>query len=158
MLSAESALRIGYVVKRYPCYSETFIVREILAHERAGLDIEIFSLLPTTDSYFQDLLARVGAPVSHLNALSANLLSEATVSGTVTANHLWRALQGAAAELPGLWATLEDLRDEAARPVFQALALAVVVRRKGINHLHATFAHDPCTVALADLRRCARPG
>ena len=46
MPSAES-LRIGYVVKRYPCYSETFIVREILAHERAGLGIDFVSVLPT---------------------------------------------------------------------------------------------------------------
>src|SRR6516165_10605828 len=106
MLSAESTLRVGYVVKRYPCYSETFIVREILAHEWAGLDIEIFYLLPTADSYFQDLLARVRAPVSYLNALSKNLLPEAPVGGMVTANHLWRALQSAAAELPGLWASL----------------------------------------------------
>ena len=33
--------RIGYVLKRYPRFSETFVVNEILAHEAAGLDIEI---------------------------------------------------------------------------------------------------------------------
>gem|GEM_PF-6769438 len=36
--------RIGYVVKRYPRHSETFIVNEILAHERADLSIDIFAL------------------------------------------------------------------------------------------------------------------
>src|SRR5262245_17592480 len=60
MLFAES-LRVGYVVKRYPCFSETFIVRE-----KAGLDIEIFSLRPTKDGQFQDLIARVRAPVNYL--------------------------------------------------------------------------------------------
>jgi glycosyltransferase involved in cell wall biosynthesis len=157
MSAAEPALRVGYVVKRYPCYSETFIVREILAHERAGLDIEIFSLLPTADSHFQDLLARVRAPVSYLNALSANLLPEPPVSGMLTANHLWGALQGTAAELPGLWAALEDLREAPARLVFQALALAVAVRRTGINHLHATFAHEACTVARLAARFAGVP-
>jgi len=39
-----SAPKIGYVLKRYPRYSETFIVNEILAHEAAGQPIEIFSL------------------------------------------------------------------------------------------------------------------
>jgi hypothetical protein len=39
-------MKVGYVVKRYPRYSETFIVNEILAHEAAGMEIEIFSLLP----------------------------------------------------------------------------------------------------------------
>ena len=31
-----SAPKIGYVLKRYPRYSETFIVNEILAHEAAS--------------------------------------------------------------------------------------------------------------------------
>jgi colanic acid/amylovoran biosynthesis glycosyltransferase len=157
MSAAEPALRVGYVIKRYPCFSETFVVREILAHERAGLDIEIFPLLPTADSYFQDLLARVRAPASYLNAVSKNLVPDLPVSGMVTANHLWRALQGAAAELPGLWAALEDLREEEARPVFQALGLAVVVRRTGINHLHAPFANDACTVARLAARFAGVP-
>jgi len=32
-------MRVGYVLKRYPRYSETFIIHEILAHEAAGLGI-----------------------------------------------------------------------------------------------------------------------
>ena len=157
MSAAEPALRVGYVVKRYPCYSETFIVREILAHERAGLAVQIFSLLPTADSHFQDLLARVQAPVSCLNTLSANLLLQDPVSAIVTANHFWSALQGAAAELPGMWAALEDLREGEARHVFWVLALAVAVRRAGINHLHATFAHEACTVARLAARLAGVP-
>lgn len=42
----EKSTRIGYVVKRYPRYSETFIVNEIFAHEALGLDIDIFALRP----------------------------------------------------------------------------------------------------------------
>ena len=30
--------RVGYVVRRYPRHSETFVVRETLAHEEAGLE------------------------------------------------------------------------------------------------------------------------
>ena len=51
--------RIGYVVKRYPKYSETFIVNEILAHEAAGLDVEIFALRPPNDTHYQNLVSRV---------------------------------------------------------------------------------------------------
>ena len=61
-----SNMRVGYVVKRYPRYSETFIVTEILAQEAAGLHVEIFSLLPPIDTHFQDLLAHVKAPVHYL--------------------------------------------------------------------------------------------
>src|SRR2546429_6161290 len=51
------------VVKRYPRYSETFVVAEIAAHEAAGLEVEIFSLFPPNDTHFQDAIARVRAPV-----------------------------------------------------------------------------------------------
>ncbi|WLT39877.1 hypothetical protein NON20_11210 [Synechocystis sp. B12] len=59
-------MAIAYVVKRYPRYSETFIVNEILAHEAAGLDIKIFALRPPVDSHFQDKIARVKAPVTYI--------------------------------------------------------------------------------------------
>src|SRR3990170_6371367 len=62
------SMRVGYVVNRYQRYSETFIVNEILAHEAAGLEIEIFSLHPPNDSHFQDAIARVRAPVNYLMA------------------------------------------------------------------------------------------
>ena len=57
---------LGYVVKRYPRFSETFIVNEILAHEAAGLAVEIFSLRAPSDTHFQDSIARVRAPVHYL--------------------------------------------------------------------------------------------
>jgi hypothetical protein len=57
---------VGYVVKRYPRYSETFIVNELLAHEAAGLPLEIFSLYPPVDTHFQDAIARVRSPVYYL--------------------------------------------------------------------------------------------
>ena len=43
----DAPLRVGYVTKRYPRYSETFVVAEIAAHEAAGLEVEIFSLFPS---------------------------------------------------------------------------------------------------------------
>ena len=52
-------MKIAYVLKRYPRYSETFIVNEILAHEAAGLDITIFALRYPNDTHFQDSIARV---------------------------------------------------------------------------------------------------
>ena len=58
--------RVGYVVKRYPRYSETFIVNELLAHEAAGMEIDVFALRPPVDTHFQDSIARVRAPVHYL--------------------------------------------------------------------------------------------
>jgi glycosyltransferase involved in cell wall biosynthesis len=156
MLSAESP-RVGYVVKRYPCYSETFVVREILAHERAGLDIEIFSLRPTTDGHFQDLIARVRARVNYLFLSSESPGLEALSAATLTAARLWRGIRAAGEVLPGVWGALKEAQDEEARDVYLALALAAEVRRKNIGHLHAPFAHEACTVARLAARFAGVP-
>ncbi len=58
--------RVGYVVKRYPRLAETFILNEILAHEAAGLELEIFSLRSPIDGCFHHDLARVKAQVSYV--------------------------------------------------------------------------------------------
>src|SRR5438093_11910837 len=93
-------LRVGYLVKQYPRYSETFIVNEILAHEAAGLDIEIFSLRPPNDGHFQDVIAHVRAPVTYLPVYG------------VRAAEFCAALEEASAILRGIWAALEGARAE----------------------------------------------
>src|SRR5262249_33743696 len=128
--------RVGYVVKRYPCYSETFVVREILAHERAGLEIEIFSLRPTNDGHFQDLIARVRARVTYLCPSSGGAGAESLSPSALTAGRFWGGVCAAGAVLPGVWEALEEARDEEARDVYQALMLAAEVRRNNIGHLH----------------------
>ncbi len=127
--------RIGYVVKRWPRYSETFIVNEILAHETAGLAIEIFALYPPNDTHFQDTIARVRAPVTYLPALGAKLVD------------FWAAIQETAAVIPDLWPRLELVTGEDAADVYQGVRLAGEVRRRGIRHLHAHFASIPASVA-----------
>jgi glycosyltransferase involved in cell wall biosynthesis len=155
-MSAAEPPRVGYVVKRYPRYSETFIVREILAHERAGLAITIFSLRATSDGHFQDLIARVRAPVHYLYHAGQGLLPEG-LSAVVTAAHFWNALREAAAVVPGLWTALGEARDEEARDVYQAATLAAEVRRQNIAHLHAPFASDACTIARLAARFAGIP-
>jgi glycosyltransferase involved in cell wall biosynthesis len=145
-------MRVGFVVKRYPRYSETFIVREILAHERAGLAIEIFALRPPIDGYFQDLIARVRARVNYLYLPAEGLFSEPMSAATFTANHFWRSLTLAGEVLPNFWPTLGDLRDAQARDLYQALQLAREVRLKQLDHLHAPFASEAATVARLGAR------
>ena len=120
--------KIAYVVKRYPRFSETFIVNEILAHEAAGQALEIFSLGPCSDTHFQNAISLVRAPVTYLPA-------EAPKSAD-----LWRAMQDVAAKLPGGWAALDAARGELIRDVNQALVLVLMARQRGITHLHAHFA------------------
>ena len=120
--------RIGYVLKVYPRLSETFIVNELLAHQRAGQDIEIFSLRPPGDGRFHEAVGEVRFPVTYVP--SAGLHAET----------LWDAIRTAANDLPGSWPALAQAVGADARDVYQALALAREARRRGIRHLHAHFA------------------
>jgi colanic acid/amylovoran biosynthesis glycosyltransferase len=128
-------MKVGYVVKRYPRYSETFIVNEILAHEAAGMEVDIFSLLPPEDGHFQDAISRVRAPVTYLQAKG------------LKAADFWATLDEAGEILPYLWDSLEEARGEDVRYAYQAVVLAREARLRGITHLHAHFATASTTVS-----------
>lgn len=128
-------MRVGYVLKRYPRLSETFVVNEILAHEAAGLEVRIFSLRPPSDTHFQDAIGRVRAPVHYLP------------SDGIKAAELWAAEVDVGAADPDLWSTLREAAGEDAGDVYQALLLAREVRVGRITHLHAHFATAAAAVA-----------
>jgi glycosyltransferase involved in cell wall biosynthesis len=132
------AMRVGYVVKRYPRYSETFIVNEILAHEEAGLEIEIFSLNFPYETHFQDIIARVRAPVNYL------------LTDSPKVSVFWETLNESSRLFHGFWNSLVEMRSEEAHDIYLALVLAREIYSKGITHLHAHFASKATTVA-----RCA---
>lgn len=131
----QSEQPVGYVVKRYPRYSETFIVTEMLAHEEAGLPLEVFALRPPCDTHFQNEIARVRAPVTYLP------------SEGIRAADFWAMLQQAARRVPDLWSALAQVEHDDARDVWQAAVLAQHVRDRGIRHLHAHFATAAASVA-----------
>jgi colanic acid/amylovoran biosynthesis glycosyltransferase len=133
--------RIGYVMKRYPRYSETFIVNEILEHERAGLPIEIFALRPVRETHFQDALAAVRAPVTYLS------------DDNRRSRRLWALITEARARLPGFWKRLDTLvgpEGNAAEPatedLMQTIDLALHAHERGLTHLHAHFGTLAATV------------
>jgi len=139
-MKTSNPLRIGYVVKRYPRFSETFIVNELLAHEAAGWPIEIFSLGPCIDSHFQNIVSCVRGAVTYLP------------SEVPKASEFWRLVEEAASQFPGFWRTFEAARGENVRDVYQALCLVAEIKKRGIDHLHAHFATSATSVArLASL-------
>jgi colanic acid/amylovoran biosynthesis glycosyltransferase len=127
--------RVGYVVKTYPRFSETFIVTEILAHEAAGQALEIFALRPPSDTHFQNVISLVRSPVTYIEAEPRR------------ASDLWDMLRAAGESMPGGWAGLDAARGHDMRDAYQALLLAREARARGITHLHAHFASVATTVA-----------
>ena len=126
--------RIGYVVKRYPRYSETFIVNEILAHEKAGLQLDIFALRPPTDTHFQPGIAQVRAAVHYLSE-----------QGKMA--DLWVALNRLERLMPGSISRLTTFGETPVRSLFQAAQLAIAIHERGLTHLHAHFATSAATIA-----------
>lgn len=128
-------MTIAYVVKRYPRYSETFIVNEILAHEKDGLDLEIFSLLPPEDTHFQNIISRVRAPVTYLRTQG------------LRAADFWLILTDALKSMPEMKDHLASALDDDVRHVAQAAMLASRAKERHITHFHAHFATSASLVA-----------
>ncbi len=120
-------MRVGYVLKRFPRFSETFILNELLALQALGVETHIFSLLTPPDEPRHARLAALRAPVTYLPK---------TLGPVVADDPLFAGTEAKAA------AVLQGKAAEVAR-------LAQVA---GITHLHAHFASDPATVALLAAR------
>lgn len=135
LMSVPDSAKVAYVLKRYPRYSETFVVSEILAHEAAGLDMQIFALYPPLDGYFQDIIAQVRSRVTYLFAYD------------LTGIALWSLLNEASSIIPHFWQKLEFAQGEDVLLVYRAIQLACTVLQQGFTHLHAHFATSATVVA-----------
>ena len=127
--------RVAYVVKRYPRYSETFIVNELLAHQAAGCPVDVFSLRPSNDTHFQDAISRVRSPVTFLPHYG------------VKAKDFWKTLHDFRDDMGRLETGLASAWGGDVVEVRQAMILAKAVRKRGIDHLHAHFATSSTSVA-----------
>ncbi len=128
--------RVAYLVKRYPRFSETFIVNEILAHEDAGLELDLYSLKPSNDTHFQNAISRVRAPLELLSTKS------------LKASTLWHTLgelrkRGLRIPAP----IVDEILREPVTLAFQAIVLAQRICERRIQHIHAHFGTSPATVA-----------
>ena len=118
--------RVGYVLKVYPRISQTFVLTEILAHERAGLPMDIFSLRRTDDTRFHAALAQVQSPVFQVDR------------ATTKAALVLEQLREQAQHLPKLWDVIRD-SGASAEDLLQAAQLSRAVLERGIVHLHVHF-------------------
>ncbi|MGC6341699.1 glycosyltransferase family 4 protein [Bisgaard Taxon 45] len=133
-LSALKPMYIGYVLKRYPRFSETFVVNEILAHERAGTRIDIFALGPVMETHFQDGISQVRGPVTRLVDKQRN-----TETFWELLHQGFNHLSNFAEKLAVAKGTVHEIG--------QSILLALEVKQRGIQHLHAHFGTQATTVA-----------
>jgi glycosyltransferase involved in cell wall biosynthesis len=140
MAGSEKPPTVGYVVSTWPRLSQTFVLREILAVERRGVPVRIFSTKDPDGEPSHGDLAQVRAGVTYLSlrrrwkpALRANL-------------RLVRDRPAPYART--LLAALRYRRWDVIRRFVQAAYLTDLLRRDPVDHLHAHFATAPTLVAM----------
>ncbi len=126
-------LRVGYILKRFPRLSETFILNELLALERAGVDVTVFSLKEPLDELRHDLLHSLRAQIIYPSGMVGH---DRRAVGEDSWCRLMEQLS------PG--------KGESARQslLTKGHAIARLAEDFGLQHLHAHFASDAATVAL----------
>ena len=138
-----------YISSQLPKRSETFVYRELLALRGSGLTVRVATLHPPERDLGDarlDALAAEAIPVygAGWGRLLADYLAERIAHPLRATRVMWGAWRDALAA--------DDVRGKARlkAPVqaLAGLALAHRVRRLGIAHIHAHFAHAPAAVAM----------
>jgi glycosyltransferase involved in cell wall biosynthesis len=151
--------QVIYIVRSWPRLSQTFIVNEVLALERRGINVAIFSLVRSGEDIVQPQVAEVRALVSYLEdqvrhgvRTHLGLLAAAPRAYVNTLTWCLRHPEAAAGygECSSLRCFLLAAR---------AAAAVTAMRRLGKKpvHVHAHFAHDPALVGMLVARLCQLP-
>ncbi|NOT25988.1 MAG: glycosyltransferase [Acidobacteria bacterium] len=111
---------IGYVLKRFPRLSETFILRELLELERLGVKVAVFALGRPDEPTVHAEYSRLRAPIVYLDDVASSHMPNRESSGR---------------------------SDDRSRAVRAARRLAPQLARCGVTHVHAHFATSAGLVA-----------
>jgi glycosyltransferase involved in cell wall biosynthesis len=146
-----------YVVRSWPRLSQTFVLNEVLALERRGTELSIFSLVASGETMVHPQVADVRAPVTVLTRARRDLGARwrahrtalAAAPRRYLATLLWALRRPALAEGYGS-CTVRQCFDHAVTVAASIAAMRATGRTP--THLHAHFAHDPALVGLLAAR------
>ncbi len=145
-------MRVVYFVSLFPCWSETFIVREITALMALGADVHIVSLKPASEALVQSdaqtLLGQVLYPPGRA--------SSARLAATEVLRHPLHSLADLGQLIHGFMGKPKALAKSVVA-WWRTLAMLGTVRRLRPDHLHAHWATYPSTAAMFAARRLGLP-
>ena len=152
--------RVIYIVRSWPRLSQTFIVNEVLALERRGLELVVFSLVRSGEDVVQPQVADVRAAVHYLDATRGGaevhrvlswcasaplrtvlVLAYCLLHPRVAAGYGECSLRQCLVHALRIAAAVRDLRAAGDEPV----------------RVHAHFAHDPALVGMLAARLTGLP-
>lgn len=131
-------VRLAYLFSRYPVISQTFIDTEMLAMERAGVELEIFSIYPPPTSFRHGHAARLKAPIHYAPPQSILKLGEQRAK----AEGRWPA------ELIAAHDRKYGTDYKAGLRARNALYFADLFKQRGFTHLHVHFANRAAMTGL----------
>ena len=116
----------AYLFERFPSFSQTFCVREVVAMRALGYEFPVFSIRTPSAEPSQDCLSCAGK-VEYLPAKYDDILA--------TDQNFRRAARKGMGELRALWGD-----EEQKRRVYEALWLGPRLQAAGVGHVHTHFA------------------
>ncbi|MBF6605336.1 MAG: glycosyltransferase family 4 protein [Chloroflexi bacterium] len=138
---------VGYLTKRFPRLSETFILDEILGLEAAGVPLRLYALAHPGEEVVQPDVARVASPLVYLHPPGGWRQRMTTARATVAAHG--RLLARSPRRYLGVVGYLAWKRHHlsSVRHFLEAGRLVLLLEAEDARHLHAAFAHGPASVA-----------
>ena len=135
------SVHVGYVLKRFPRISETFVAAELLALRRQGQEVTVFAVSRPREPFTHRFLGDLDVPVVYL---PYRPLGEPVRVG--------RALGIVIRRRPGAWlgaagAALWPPSRRGWRRLLQATVLAQELRDARVDHVHAHFATTAARLA-----------
>lgn len=149
----DGTVRLAYLVRSWPRLSQTFIVNELLALERLGLDLEVFAMTRSGERLRQPQVGETRAPVVYLESPGRGRWTRCV------REHLAVASAAPVRYLSALVYLLRHRNLTAGYTTAStagcfrcAVQVALLLSRRSragrpVGHLHAHFAHDPALIA-----------
>ncbi len=142
--NASPAVKVAYIMSRFPKLSETFVLYEMLALQQQGVDVEVFPLIneraKVVHAEAKPFVERAHyLPVLSLPILKANLHFLRTKPAVYLG--VWLDV------LRGTFGSMNDLIGGLGI-IPKAAKFAYDMQRMGVRHVHAHFANHPAVAAL----------
>jgi colanic acid/amylovoran biosynthesis glycosyltransferase len=137
-------VKIGYITSRFPKLTETFVLYEIVAMDRAGIPTALFPLLATRQKVVHPEVESLRNRIRSHPFLSLPIVEACWHYARRRPRALWGSLVEV---LRGTWGSVNFFAG--AIGIFpKAVRIAYEMEAQGVTHVHAHFANHPTVAAL----------
>ncbi|MCK6483669.1 MAG: glycosyltransferase [Phycisphaerae bacterium] len=132
--------RVAYLLQVFPKFSETFILNELIEHQRQGAAVRVLSLRLPREGRFHRMLADLNEAAEYLPEALSDAPGRAAEALWSATRHSPRAMSRATwGRLRGRFTT---------RDVWQAAMARRWAERRGVTHVHCHFGGYAARVAF----------